>query len=155
MTLVFLLHALTVAEPTVALEGRPAHTMEAGATLGVSRADGLTQTEAGAHVGYYFARNLELTLLGGVQYAHELCGTLLAEPSVHLPLARWIDGFAGLGGGLGVSPEGLGFALQQRVGADLTMGRAGTITAAVDLLYASNRAETTSLGGSLGYGLTW
>jgi hypothetical protein len=134
--------------------------IETGASLGLADAGGLPQSQAALHVGWFFVQNLELTAIGGVQFTdgagHGITtGTLLVEPSVHLPFAAEVDGFAGLGGGVGLSSNGVGFALQQRVGVDVILGPPGTLSASLDLLYATSRAPTTALGGALGYGLTW
>lgn len=163
--LLVLLHALAVetsAPPPASAV--PMHGVmgnrEVGAEIGVGRAEALTQTQASVHAGWFFAHELEMSLFGGVQFANAGAGpvvdfTLLAEPSVHLPLGRHVDGFAGLGGGLGFSKDGVGVALEQRVGADVVLGPAATLTPALAVLYATERPQTASLGATLGYAVTW
>lgn len=170
MTLLVLLHALAV-EPLAQPPPGPSPLVpvrvhgvvgnrEVGAEIGVGRAEALTQTEATVHVGWFFAHEFEMSFFGGVQFANGAGGptvdfTLLAEPSVHLPLGRDVDGFAGLGGGLGFSKDGVGVAIEQRVGADIVLGPAATLTPALAVLYATNRPQTASLGATVGYAITW
>jgi hypothetical protein len=153
--------------PTLTVPYANARSLEASAWAGLAASTGSAQLEVGALLGWFFARGFELSGIAGVAYVHpgssQVVGSFLAEPSFHVAFGSDVMGFTGLGGGVTLSPTGLGFELAPRLGVNVLFGRAegrhggatGVLTPALELTYATNAPAVTSLGATIGYGLAW
>jgi hypothetical protein len=145
--------------PSLTVPYASAGSMEAGAWAGMAASNASIQGQAGAVFGWFFAGRLELSALLGLDYVHpgggEVSASLLLEPSVHVPFGSSVLGFTGLGGGTTLSSSGFGFALSQRVGVNVILGRNAVLTPALVVLYTTNAPAMTSLGGTVGYSFAW
>lgn len=103
-------------------------------------------------IGWFFADNVELTVIGSWNYAKvegadaNHVGSIVAEPSFVMPLSNTTFVFAGLGiGGLFELNKRTGVAVAPRVGYKAMVGRSGMITFAVQPIFSLN---DTDLRGS-------
>ena len=142
--------------------GRPG-VVELGGSLGFNiSGDSRTLTIAPT-VGWFFADNLQLSGIVGLNYANTSSTTssgqsvsasatslnLLVEPSYHLPISRTLFAFLGLGLGLGYnSRDGAGFALAPRLGMNIMIGRSGILTPALQFVYSTTNLNVPAPGES-------
>jgi hypothetical protein len=145
--------------PVVALPYATAGSMEVGAWVGMAASTSSIEATLGGIFGWFFAKGFEVSGVAGVAYLHPgtsaVTGTLLVEPSIHVPMASGVLGFAGLGGGISLSPTGVGFEMSQRVGVNVLLGSHQVLTPSLSLTYATNVPSTTAVGGAVGYAVTW
>ena len=144
--------------------------LELGGFAGFTRASQLTQVSFNPTLGWYFMDNLELSGIIGINYSNvegngSTFFTALAEPSFHIPFNRQLFGFAGVGAGIAYAEEqGVGFALQPRIGLNALVGRSGVLTPAMFVGYNTFEVDSTDtsspdmqgtalLGVGLSYGL--
>lgn len=146
--------------------------IELGGSASLNAASDYFRVSVQPSIGYFVLDNVELSALLGVSYvdvttkndagvdesASQVILTVLAEPSVHVPFTQTLFGFLGVGMGLSYADEvGAGFALQPRLGLNITVGRSGILSPAVYVQYSTHSAIETAggtlLSVSFGYGL--
>ncbi len=151
--------------------------LELGGSGGFAAANNYRRFEVTPSVGWFIVDNVELSLLGGVNY-FDLDGTngmpgvsatelkALVEPSFHLPFSDTVFGFVGLGAGVNyVTGQSAGFAVQPRLGANFLVGRSGMLTPSLTVAYSTVDAlrtpagtvlaVQTSYGMNIGYTVMW
>ncbi|MDX2053872.1 MAG: hypothetical protein SFV15_15835 [Polyangiaceae bacterium] len=142
-------------------------------------------------IGWFFMDNVEISAILGVNYSkqttvrtpatattaavtEDTSGTnisLLAEPSLHIPLSKTLFGFLGVGFGISsqsVDPgpdAGTGFAMAPRLGMNVLVGRSGVFTPAIQGTFQTTDAVRTpqgtilavssSVGVNAGYTVMW
>jgi hypothetical protein len=110
---------------------------EAGGSLAFSTSNGVMSFSADPTIGYFLFDNVELSGTLGIRHV-SLEGensnqvSLLAEPSLHLPINDGLFWFGGLGLGAAVvdtsqSTYDMGFALAPRTGVQILLGRSGLL----------------------------
>ncbi|HKQ70112.1 MAG TPA: hypothetical protein VJT73_12275 [Polyangiaceae bacterium] len=158
--------------------------LELGGFANFTSASDFTSIQVSPTAGYFVLDNIELSLILGFNYVHQTFNSgqpneqsdhktifrLLLEPSYHLPLARAIWGFAGLGIGVASVPRpgggastGVDFA--PRAGANFLIGRSGLLSPAFFIDYTTGEAVAaggssilgvnTSYGIQVGYTVMW
>jgi hypothetical protein len=102
-------------------------------------------------LGYFVADRVQLSLLIGISYesarlpdgtrGHQSRGTVLVEPSYHLPLCDMLLVFGGLGAGLAYNGSNPAFALEPRIGLNVEVGRSGVFSPAfaMPILFGSGQ----------------
>jgi hypothetical protein len=139
--------------------------LELGGHIGLNINTAQTALTIAPTIGWFFADNFQISGIVGYRYtnttvngtdidAHSL--QLLVEPSVHIPFSRTLFGFVGLGLGLSyVTGPGAGFALAQRLGVNLLVGRSGVLTPALQFGYSTNDTVQTTQGTLLAVSATY
>jgi hypothetical protein len=114
--------------------------IELGGSFGWSWNKDIWDIDLTPSIGYFIADRIELSLLVGIDYVnaklpdgsrtHTSEGSVLFEPSYHLPLCDTLLVFAGLGAGVAYNGSNPAFDLEPRVGLNIDVGRAGVFTPA-------------------------
>jgi len=134
--------------------------LEMGGFLGVASAKDYTEISATPSVGDFFADNLQISGLATMSYSklevdqgrdvESTVGTLILEPSFHVPTTDSTFVFIGLGaGGLFEVGEKPGLAIAPRVGYKNLVGRSGMLTFALQGLYGLNESEVQTAKGTV------
>jgi hypothetical protein len=156
---------------------------ELGGFANVSGTSSFTSIQGSAAAGYFVFDGFELSGILGVNYvrqtidagtpaarsSHATIFRALAEPSYHLPIARTLWAFCGIGLGLSLALEkggsDIGFDIAPRAGGNFLVGRSGLVTLAaffdrtVAVATAGRGGDATGVtstyGLSAGYTFMW
>lgn len=157
--------------------------VEAGGSVNYSSSDSRTSAGFTPSIGYFFADNFQISALSNFTYTRlkdedskndgaaetvgedtTNSGSLVLEPSVHVPLSRLQFVFGGLGAGAYFAKDqDTGFAIAPRVGFKTLVGRSAMISIALQGVYALDAQEnkdvegtviTVENGVNLGFGFT-
>lgn len=130
--------------------------VEIGGSLGFTQAEEYSDGNFSPSIGYFFANNVQISLLGNVGYVKvdgedaKSVGSLIAEPSFHYPTTNTTFLFAGFGvGALFESQEKTGVALAPRVGYKNLVGRSGMFTISLQPIIGLNESEAQSVQGTV------
>lgn len=165
--------AAVVEQTNVLAESRYARkgVMEAGASAGMMVSSQFRNINVAPSLGWFVADNFELTAI--VAIANIKAGSAsattyagLVEPSYHLPLARSLYGFLGMGIGAAYESEsGTGLALAPRIGANFLVGSSGVLTPSLQYMYVAHEqmtsddvaadALTNAMSVNVGYTAMW
>lgn len=112
--------------------------VEVGGSLGLSWTKDLFSLHLGPSVGWFVRDNVELSVLARLSHvspagaAGTTSGSLVLEPSFHLPLSeeRQVFLFGGLGVGVGYDGDHADLEVIPRVGMNIEIGRSGVLTPA-------------------------
>ncbi|MBI2897285.1 MAG: hypothetical protein HYY06_27250 [Deltaproteobacteria bacterium] len=145
--------------------------LELGGSVGFSWASDFAEIRVAPQIGWFVVDRVELSAITSMAYINtggEGSGyvTLLAEPSLHVPMSDVLFGFAGLGLGLAYADgPGTGFAVAPRFGANLLVGRSGVLSPALQAVWStagtvqkgqsSLLAVGFSLGLNVGFTVMW
>jgi hypothetical protein len=137
--------------------------LELGGSAGFQASDGFTSMNFSPSIGWFFADNLQISAIIGLNYAKasgqdsQTFFKAVLEPSYHIPFTEVVYGFLGLGVGTAYSGKEFGFNLAPRLGANFLIGRSGILTPAVVVDYSTvnvvNTSQGTLLGVTTAYGL--
>jgi hypothetical protein len=149
--------------------------LELGGFANFAAASNFTSIQVSPTAGIFIFDHFELSAIIGINYVHQTAQgpageqtthktvvRILGEPSYHLPLARTIWAFLGVGLGVASVPrEGgetiTGFDIAPRIGAKFLVGRSGLFTPALFADYTTGGSIQTSdnrlLGVSTIYGI--
>ncbi|MES2641963.1 MAG: hypothetical protein V4850_20910 [Myxococcota bacterium] len=112
--------------------------VEVGGSLAVSWTKDLFAVHLGPSVGWFVRDNVEVSVLTRLSHLRPAAavattsGSVVLEPSFHLPLseARQVFLFGGLGVGVGYDGDHADLEVIPRVGMNLEIGRSGVLTPA-------------------------
>jgi hypothetical protein len=117
--------------------------LEFGGSLGVGWSRDLFSVSLSPTVGWFVRDRIELSVLIGIEYANARLsdgtrdststGSVLFEPSYHLPVSDVLLVFAGLGAGVAYNGSHPAFDLAPRVGLNIDVGRSGVFTPAISV----------------------
>ncbi len=130
--------------------------LELGGGLSLAHASNDTQLAVTPQVGWFFADNFELSLIGSVNYSKSQEKTSLlinglVEPSIHIPIVDnlFIFGGWGLGVAHNQSKRATGFAMAPRLGLNIPVGRSGILSPSASMLWSTNKTQETAEGVAL------
>jgi hypothetical protein len=116
---------------------------ELGGSVGFAWNKDIWDLDLTPSLGYFVVDRIQLSLLIGISYesarlpdgtrGHESRGSILVEPSYHLPVCDTLLVFGGLGAGLAYNGSNPAFNLQPRVGLNVEIGRSGVFTPAFSM----------------------
>jgi hypothetical protein len=124
---------------------------EFGGSVGFAWNKDIWDLDLTPSIGYFVADRIQLSLLVGISYesarlpdgtrGHQSRGTVLVEPSYHLPVCDALFVFGGLGAGFAYNGSNPAFDLQPRVGLNVEVGRSGVFTPAfaMPILFGSGQ----------------
>jgi hypothetical protein len=142
--------------------------LEVGGSINYSSTE--TRTDAGItpSIGYFVADNFQMSALTNFAYSKAKdqtdedsdaetdvddtinAGSLVIEPSMHVPLNRTQFVFAGVGAGAYFAKEeDPDFALAPRIGFKNLTGRSGMLSVALQGVYAFNENEAEEIDGTV------
>lgn len=132
--------------------------LELGGAIGFTAAEDYAQFRATPSIGWFFADNLQLSFLLGINYTSISDGDVessatafsgVIEPSYHLPFSDTVFGFLGIGAGFGVvsssteaggqtiEDDSTGFLISPRLGMNFMVGRSGVLTPYLHVNYTT------------------
>jgi hypothetical protein len=135
--------------------------VEVGGSISYSSTKSRVSSGFTPSVGYFFNDNLQISALTNFTYTHlkdaeatgdttTRSGSIVLEPSVHMPLSRTQFVFGGLGLGMYFAKgQDTGTATAPRVGYKTLVGRSGLLTAALQGVYALNKEENDNVEGTV------
>lgn len=140
--------------------------VEVGGAINYSSTDSQSTFGFTPSVGYFFLDNFQISALTNYTYARlknessqgneskgdstTNSGSLVLEPSLHLPLTRQQFVFGGLGVGTYFAKSvKTGFALAPRVGMKTLVGRSGMLSVALQGVYSINKEENKDVEGTV------
>jgi len=151
-----ILVTLAIAAPASADDYGRAGLYEVGGSAGLLLAPDVHTVTVAPAVGWFVADNFEIS---GLLEASKIAGVVmvasLVEPSYHVPIARRLFGFAGMGIGYAyLEDRGGALAMAPRIGANLRVGRSGVITPSLSYGITTHAtkmedAAVTALSGAL------
>lgn len=139
--------------------------VEFGGSVGFSWNKDVFDLSLTPTAGYFVADWTELSLRVGIEYENSRLpdgtresldtGSVLLEPSYHIPLCPLLLVFAGLGAGVAYNGSHPAFALEPRVGLNIDVGRSGVFTPAlgVPILLGKEQGGTADDPSSVLVGL--
>jgi hypothetical protein len=138
---------------------------ELGGTIGLDWTEELFTISAGPTFGWFVVDRFELSALVRVDYQnaeqpdgsreHSEKGSIIIEPSYHLPLQREsLFGQFGVGLGVGYDGDDADFEVIPRLGLNIEIGSAGVLTPAVrmPILMGNSHGEDGEFGTDIGVG---
>jgi hypothetical protein len=130
--------------------------VEIGGSFGLTSASEFTEANFSPMIGYFFADNVQISALGLVNYVkyeeekEKTIGSLLLEPSFHMPFTSSTFGFFGVGvGALFEQGEKTGFAVAPRIGYKNLVGRSGMLTVSFQPIFGLNESEVQTAQGTV------
>lgn len=130
--------------------------VELGGSLGYTSAEKYTEANISPSIGYFIANNVQFSLLGNVSYVkidgqkQRNVGSLILEPSYHIPLTNTNFVFLGVGAGaLFEYKEKTGTAIAPRLGYKTLVGRSGMLTFAFQPIFGLNEADVQTSQGTV------
>jgi hypothetical protein len=128
--------------------------IELGGSFGWSWNKDIWDLDLTPSIGYFIADRVELSLLVGIEYVntklpdgsrvHTSEGSILFEPSYHLPISDTLLVFGGLGAGVAYNGSHPAFDVEPRLGLNVDVGRAGVFSPAfvVPILIGNGQGGT-------------
>lgn len=138
--------------------------VEVGGQVSLTSADKHLEVGASPQIGYFFADNLQISLITGFHHSKidftdaagtpttesATVGSAILEPSLHMPMDNSHFAFIGLGAGALFQEGGnSGFALAPRVGLKSLMGRSGMLTFDVQPIFAFKNDNLQTVNGTV------
>jgi hypothetical protein len=135
--------------------------VEVGGSINFSDTKSRVSSGFTPSVGYFFNDNLQISALTNFTYTRlkdkeatgdttSRSGSIVLEPSVHMPVSRTQFVFGGLGLGLYFAKgQDTGTAIAPRVGYKTLVGRSGMLTAALQGVYALNKEDNENIDGTV------
>ncbi len=133
--------------------------VEVGGSLSATSAEKYMEISASPRVGYFFADNLQASLLAGFHHSRvdgtdreesASVGSLLFEPSLHTPLSDRHFAFLGVGAGLLLQEGGQsGLAVAPRIGVKTLAGRSGMLTLDIQPIFAFKNDNLQTSSGAV------
>lgn len=135
--------------------------IEVGGSINYSNTKSRVSSGFTPSLGYFFNDNLQVSALTNFTYTHlkdknatgdttTRSGSIVLEPSVHMPVSRTQFVFGGLGlGSYFAKGQDTGTAVAPRVGYKTLVGRSGLLTVALQGVYALNKKENEDVDGTV------
>lgn len=130
--------------------------VEVGGQLSLTSANKYFEIGASPQIGYFFADNLQISVLAGFHHAKvdgmgsATVGSLLLEPSLHMPINNSSFVFVGVGGGALLQQGGVsGLAVAPRAGVKVLAGRSGMLTLDVQPIFAFKNDNLQTSNGTV------
>jgi hypothetical protein len=143
--------------------------VEAGGAVTYSSSESRTTAGLTPSMGYFFADNFQVSALTNFTYTRlkeeatkegddvetvgedtTNSGSVVLEPSAHMPLTRQQFVFGGIGvGAYFAKDQDTGFAVAPRVGLKNLVGRSGMLSVAVQGVYAIDSQENEDVEGTV------
>ncbi|SMF64699.1 hypothetical protein [Pseudobacteriovorax antillogorgiicola] len=138
--------------------------LEIGGAINFSTTDSRTDAGFTPSIGYFFSDNFQVSALTNFTYTSlddvddensnidedTSSGSLVIEPSLHMPLSRQQFVFAGIGAGAYFAEgEDTGFAVAPRIGFKNLVGRSGMLSIALQGVYAAQSEDDDNSNGTV------
>jgi hypothetical protein len=130
--------------------------LEMGGSFSTSTAEDYNEASVSPMIGYFIADNIQVSALVNASYVKvgeeesRSVGSMIAEPSLHVPMTRTTFIFGGIGfGALFQKGAETGFAVAPRVGYKNLVGRSGMLTLSLQPVFGINDQEVQSVGGTV------